>query len=284
MSIAGSLIGAGGSLIGGLLGKQKGYSPREQGLGHVEGMMQASEAFGINPLFLLGNVAAGGGIPSQNYMGSAIADASMLLADAVSKNKEKQQLTRANERVGELQKKIENLTLRPKVGGIYAQNEMTPTLGSALGRGGNAQGITSGDNPVKPSGLAGDTGGVRPLAEQLEVDPRRPVDNTPITTTSGFMVVDNPNMPFPIYMPTADGDEPMQWYDYPSYILPTVGSAAYSLYEQAEKGETRQGVRPTDWRKERNSGKIPWEMSYKEWLAKRSGGKAPYTADQLSLP
>ena len=238
MSIAGSLIGAGGSLIGGLLGKQKGYSPREQGLGHVEGMMQASEAFGINPLFLLGNVAAGGGIPSQNYMGSAIADAAMLLGDAVSKNKEKQQLTQKNEQIAKLQKRIDNLTLRPKVGGIYAQNEQTPTIGSALGRGGDAsaiQTVARGNGSSGGSAGAGGAAGVsRPLMETSALDSRRDVDNAPIKTGPGVMVIDNEWLPAPAYVPTLDGDEPLNWYDYPSLIVP---GATMAVGWAADKGK-----------------------------------------------
>ncbi len=56
------------------------------------------------------------------------------------------------------------------------------------------------------------------------------------------MVVDNPHLDFPIYVPTADGDEPLQWYDYPSLAAPVAGSYAYHKYNQfAERHSVQLG-------------------------------------------
>jgi hypothetical protein len=68
------------------------------------------------------------------------------------------------------------------------------------------------------------------------VDPRRGVDNQKVTMGSGFMGVDNPYLPFPVYFPTVDGDEALHWYDYPDLVLPVLGSAALHY----------SGIKPTE--------------------------------------
>lgn len=232
--IGAALIGAGGSLIGGLLGgKGKSYSPREMALGHVEGVMQASEAFNINPLTILGAlggpsaVSGGGG----NYMGQAIADASLIVADAVSKRQDAQKLQQEQQRNRQLLEKIQSMTLRPKTGGIYANRVSTPNIASALGRGSENAVSAGASAAILPSGRGSPSSGAgaRPLmdidAGSVVSDPRREVENDPVKTHSGTVILDNPNLPFPIRVPTLDGDEPLQWYELPTLALPAAVTA-----------------------------------------------------------
>ncbi|MBJ2150314.1 hypothetical protein, partial [Paracoccus sp. IB05] len=77
--IGSALIGAGSSLLGGLMGKKAnpGRDTRHVILNQVGTWREAGERFGFNPLTVAqasgGTVAPGGSDP--NYMGNAIADA-----------------------------------------------------------------------------------------------------------------------------------------------------------------------------------------------------------------
>jgi hypothetical protein len=97
----------------------------------------ASELAGFNPLATLGfsgagmvgQTTAGGG----NYMGDAIADAAMIAADAVARRSDAGKLSDVQAQNRALNQKVQSLTLRPKIGGIYAQRGVTPNLKQALG-------------------------------------------------------------------------------------------------------------------------------------------------------
>lgn len=136
MSILGSLIGAGSSLLGGLFGRsseRKAIAAQNEYNKPVNIRARAEEG-GFNPLAFVGpgvgNQTATGG---TNYMGAAVADAGMMLADAMSKRKEASQVSQLERENQKLAEQVQNLTLRPKVGGIYAQREAVPGIGSALG-------------------------------------------------------------------------------------------------------------------------------------------------------
>lgn len=133
--IGGALISAGSSLFGGLFGKKPPTSGQNS-FSHVSGIMRASEKFGFNPLTLLGSVGAVGGGTPQNYMGAAIADAGLAYANGMTEKGRLDQIKRSNdleEANLELRRKVEQMTIRPKVGGIYAANQQTPTLAQSLG-------------------------------------------------------------------------------------------------------------------------------------------------------
>lgn len=127
--IGGSLISAGASLLGGIFGKSK---PKYVTPDYAK-IRRKAEAAGFNPLTALTS-APGQVVQSQNYMGSAIADAGLLLADGMAKKAEQEgEITRLREQNQKLAEKVQNLTLRPRIGGIYAATESTPSLRQALG-------------------------------------------------------------------------------------------------------------------------------------------------------
>ncbi|TXG97570.1 MAG: hypothetical protein E6R08_06710 [Nevskiaceae bacterium] len=154
MAIAEALIGAGGSLLGGLFGKSKTISAGDNMYSHVGGVMQAAERFGFNPLTLLGVTPGMGQVVSpQNYMGQAIADSALLVADSIAAKKADQTAKKAQDLEAanaKLNSQIRDLTLRPKIGGVYAQRQSSPTLRQALG----AEDETSGE---ATAGLPGDS-------------------------------------------------------------------------------------------------------------------------------
>lgn len=163
--VASALISAGGSLLGGMFGKSKSYSPRQMAVGNVEGLMQAADLFKINPLTLLNAGLSPSAMAGSNYMGSAIADAGLALADGMQrKAAEDSRIQELEKEKEELQKKVVDLTIRPKVGGIYSGNHMVPSLRQALGVADDPSGVRSplssaalrrGDEPVPFGPLSG---------------------------------------------------------------------------------------------------------------------------------
>lgn len=140
----GTVAAVGGKLLGGLLGnnsdKKRAKTERKWALEDQAQFFvrnrKAAEDAGFNPLSAMGmfqgtapTSAAGG-----NYMGNAIADAGLLVADNLQLQKEEKgriaQLEAANQK---LQDRIIDMTIRPKVGGIYAANHVTPGIKAALG-------------------------------------------------------------------------------------------------------------------------------------------------------
>lgn len=201
-----ALIGAGASLLGGILGKPKRVSAQtnsRQGiLGQAQGAREAAEKYGFNPLTLLGVSSPLGPSEGSNYMGNAISEAGLLLADAVSQRQGAGTLSKVQAENQRLRDQVKDLTLRPPVPGVFAQR----------------QAEAASEQP--------DIEGLRPLPETSAVDPRRDVDHEPARTTSGFMTVDNPYAPWPLYFPTLDGDEALQWYDWPTLAIGIGANAA----------------------------------------------------------
>lgn len=132
------LISAGASLLGGIFGKPKTKSARENTLdgifGQAQGAREAGEQYGFNPLTLLGVSSALGPSETSNYMGNAIADAGMMLAEGLAKRQDqataKSELEYEN---AKLREEVQRLTLRPRHGGIYAQREAVPSAIEVLG-------------------------------------------------------------------------------------------------------------------------------------------------------
>lgn len=134
-----ALIGAGASLLGGIFGRKKEKSAAQNSydaiMGQARGSRDASDKYGFNPLTLLGASSAVGPSQSSNYMGEAIANSAMLLADGLAKREEKfGQLAAMQKQNEELKLQVRELTLRPKFAGIYAQRQAVPNLEAALGR------------------------------------------------------------------------------------------------------------------------------------------------------
>ncbi|SLN24706.1 hypothetical protein PSM7751_00846 [Pseudooceanicola marinus] len=230
-----SLIKVGGSLLGGLFGRKK--SKPKYVVPPYDKIRAALENAGYNPAAganAQGAVVSG----SQNFMGSAIADAALHLADGMQdKAAQEGEAQKLREENAQLAKKVQDLTIRPRVGGIYSGNVSTPSIRSAMGvsdgrSGRTAQGANSNSANVDSgvSGASDASGGVplRELSETLPVDPRREVDNNPVSTGPGFMVIDNPVFDFPIYVPTLDGDEPLGFTDLPALGASYLGSRIYA--------------------------------------------------------
>lgn len=245
--ILSSLIGAGSSLLGGIFGKPKQVSARtnsRQGiLGQAQGAREAAEKYGFNPLTLLGVSSPLGPSERSNYMGNAIAEAGLMLADGVAKRGEKAGLlSKLEAQNEELREQVQSLTLRPKVGGIYAQREAVPAIGGSSDVLGLRAVLSGGAGADDGSGGAdGASGGLRPLSATLPIDPRREVDNEELRTSSGFMTIDNPYAPWPLYFPTIDGDEALQWYDLPTLGVGIAGNALFRAGQAA--GERRDIAR-----------------------------------------
>lgn len=246
-----SIIGAGASLLGGLFGasSEKKAIARQNEYNNPTNLRARAESAGFNPLLFVGpgvgqQTATGG----SNYMGSAMADAGLIIADGLAKKAEKTSaLTKLAEENKRLVDKVNNLTLRPKVGGIYAQNVSTPSARQALGVPNESSvrvlPVSVGSNsPV----AGGSPSPVRPLSHNLPIDTRRKVENDPVKTHSGFMVVDNPNLPFQLYAPTMDGDEQLEWYQYPSLMVPAAIGAAVSAFRKPLGPDGKIGVPVSD--------------------------------------
>jgi hypothetical protein len=140
--ITSGLLKIGGSLLGGLFGKKsKGALVENHNAalgattGKVAGAMMAAKAHHINPLTVLGVSSAGSVMPpGENYMGSAIADAALYAAEGLEKKAaEKGRISDLEKQNQDLRDKLTQETIRPKVGGIFAQREVTPTTKEALG-------------------------------------------------------------------------------------------------------------------------------------------------------
>lgn len=232
----GAILGAGASILGGVLSKPKRQSAaknsRDSILGQAEGARLAAEKYGFNPLTLLGVSSAVGPSESANYLGSAIADAGLILADGYAKREDKLgKLSQLQQENIKLRKKVQDATLRPVVGGIYAQRHMTPSLRQSLGVPDAVRPAVL-DDTVSPS--AGEPDGVvsvadlRPLPTSYGYDARRETDHAPTKSHSGFLTIDNPRF-YPVHVPTGDGDEPLGIDEIPTYLASALGSGAYAL-------------------------------------------------------
>lgn len=193
-----AIISAAASVVGGLLGRSKApktvsafKNSKDAISGQAYGARVAGEKYGFNPLTLLGVSSAVGPstTASNNYMGQAIADAGLMLAEGLAKREEKLGRIAALEKQNEeLREKVRDVLLRPKVGGVYAQRQAQPTLQQAVGRKTNgtrqvARAAFAGDGGVStddpPS--AGVIGGARPPQHPLS----RPVDMIPVRDIGG---------------------------------------------------------------------------------------------------
>lgn len=281
-----TLIGVGGNLLGGLFGsrsakkaaaQQRAWALEDQKMQFVR-HREASELGGFNPLATLGmgQGVAPTPIDTTNYMGSAIADSALLVADSIAARKADktakaaQDLAAAN---AKLNQQVRDLTLRPKIGGVYAQRANTPTLRQALGA---EDGSDSGNVSVDGVSRAGvgrrdDAGAspLRPLSELDVLDPRREVEQKPVPSGPGFMVVDNPYLP-KMWFPSIDGDEPVDLLDAPS-IAPFALQMMNHYAPHLADGGT---LKPSDRKKQREhaeSGQAyltQRQQRYHAWLRK----------------
>lgn len=240
-----AVISAGASLLGGLLGqaaerrnnKYQAQLIREQNAYNAPDQVRArAEAAGFNPLLFVGpgvgQQTATAASSSSNYMGSAIADAGLMLADAVAKRKDVMRLSRMEDQNRRLSEKVQALTLRPQVGGIYSQLEGgVPSLAKSLGVQDAASVSGVGTSSVGGGAAASAVGSLRPLLDVSPEDPRRGVDNAKVKTHAGLIWIDNPWLPFSIPIPTLDGDEALDVFDMPSVVAGASGGIAVGGYK-----------------------------------------------------
>ncbi len=170
------LLTAAAPIIGALLSRQKPISSGDNAYSHVQGITKAAKDFGFNPLTLLGSVGAVGGTPGQSYVGSAIADAALVLADGYARRTDGSAEGARNaleQETRKLRQQLTAATIRPKIGGLYGGTTLTPSLGAALGR------VTPG---------AGTAAAVARPATLPSIDELAPVSATP----AGRSPVDDP--------------------------------------------------------------------------------------------
>ena len=130
--IATALIGGASSLLGGLFGKPKTTSAGENRYSDVQGAMKAAKEFNLNPLTVLGMPPIGP-TSTPNYIGQAISDAGLMLADGYAKKAEREgAVSKLQDENKKLQQKLQQATIRPKVGGVYTQRVQTPTVQEAV--------------------------------------------------------------------------------------------------------------------------------------------------------
>jgi len=142
MSIVGSLISAGGSLLGGLMGgsPSSGKAAKavrrqtEAGImGQAAGARAAAEEFGFNPLTLLGvSTPVAPANAGQSGVGASIADAAMILGQGLINNADKQRVAGLEATVAKQAKKLNDYQLRPKTPGPIQTRQASITAGKAI--------------------------------------------------------------------------------------------------------------------------------------------------------
>jgi hypothetical protein len=131
----GAIIGAAGSLIGGAMqnkaaksaaNQERTWAVEDQAEQFVR-LRAAAEKAGFNPLTALGAAPNPGMVnptsaARQDYMGSAIQNSALMLADSMSKTNAAatgKKLQNANRANAALSSKLTAATLRPKMGGVF---------------------------------------------------------------------------------------------------------------------------------------------------------------------
>lgn len=123
-----TLLSVGSTILGGILGKPK----NQWVVPDYQKIRDKAEAAGFNPLTALG-VAPGSAMQTQSYMGEAIQQSGLMLAENAKKNQELAQLNAFQRENAALQKKVNELTLQAPVPGIYSQPSAMPSLAEAHG-------------------------------------------------------------------------------------------------------------------------------------------------------
>jgi len=177
-------------IIGGLFGKGKDpYTPSQNIRSAAKGARRAGEEFGFNPLTLLG---LGGSFPGSNgnpMLGAAIADAGMILGDSLAKNPAAQALNQSQRQNAFLQRKVENLTLRAPVAGVYGARSRggSDALSFSAGVSGVGPETVSGVSDRHPDVLTY-TAPVKPVAVQVPYISDGQVTNVPVGPDLGEFI------------------------------------------------------------------------------------------------
>lgn len=137
-----ALVGAGGNLLGGLLGNRnnKKNTAAQNFYNSPAQIRKRAEAAGFNPLAFVGPGVGLQNAPAQDMMGSAVAAAASEFANGLWAAKEYDgALAEAEKQNAELRKHLTEATLRPRVGGwLETANISTPA-------------VTGGINTIKPT-------------------------------------------------------------------------------------------------------------------------------------
>jgi hypothetical protein len=163
-----------------------------QAANQFKNLRKSAEAGGFNPLLALGqsqpvfsgmansgpsslavpNGVSPGQFQSNNYIGAAIAESGLMFADSMANiSAASAPIKQLSEQNAQLQQKVQDLTLRPSVGGIYAQRLATPSLRQALGAGDdkNASDINSQSPFARPATIP-DDGNRSPVQRAVKKD------------------------------------------------------------------------------------------------------------------
>lgn len=197
------LIGLGGKLLEGFFANRAAKQQRAQSVDDVKQqfvrLREGAELAGFNPLAVLGTAS---GIPAQAgsgaYMGTALADSALMIADSLARSKKAGTLNKVNALEAEnrdLLGRLTAMTLRPKVPGVYEQ------------RAANAATVVDPGPYTGGSGLRGPAGSLalRPIPNTYPLDERRSVLELPVPSDPGFAMVDNPGIE-PFAVPTVNGE------------------------------------------------------------------------------
>lgn len=184
-----ALIGAGSSLLGGILGRNaaKKATARQNEYNKPINMRARAEEGGFNPLLWAGQGNLQTQVQQTGQMGNALANAGLAIADGMSEKRrldiEKSRLKMDRERLDHL---IQQATIRPKTGGIYASVAQTPSIkktGSPL--------------LSKPAGVV-ELGKI--------IAPGREQQSMPVTDGPGVTILENAGTFGPVVIPGADGE------------------------------------------------------------------------------
>lgn len=247
--------------VGGIFGKKP--TPRTNMISQARGAREAAEKYGFNPLTMLqygqpGGLAGGGAPPlaSVEFLTNGLNN---LSAELNGDNERQRQADQLNLDLAKLKLEqaragvaIVPTSAADGIGGGSPLGSRAVTVTQSNGRTGNGRlslgsgaNVGGGSNRAGGSLSFGDVGGLRPLTETDIVDPRRKVENDPIKTGAGFMVVDNPYLPFKVYVPTLDGDEPMDIWQGLAAAPFIVGSGALAAGQALGRYQDRKrGVGP----------------------------------------
>lgn len=252
MPIIGSLFGA---ALARSQAKRDAETQRAQSLDDVENqfvrLRAGAEKAGYNPLAVLGMAsgipASGGAGSSAAFMGQAIADSSMMLAENMARTQAGGNLARVTALEGQnaqLQHRLTNLTLRPNVPGVYetraratqaAANSAAPPLRGPAGATGDQ--YAAADFPNREHRLADDLGVVSLPSPTL--------DRAPGGYLFGLRWAAIPGWTSPAEMESSNwGDNELLSYPYGAAWAS--GTAGYNAKRAENAGKARWfGLGPT---------------------------------------
>lgn len=137
-------LAAASQIVGGIIGRdaEKDAIRDQNRYNSPEKVRERAEKAGFNPLLFVGPGVGQQVATGSNIMGSSIASAGLALADGMDKAKmleiERSRLAMDREKLDAL---IQNATIRPKSGGIYAGNVSAPSAGGVGSAGNVSQGV-----------------------------------------------------------------------------------------------------------------------------------------------